>query len=201
MLLQLANAPYVLAIDFSAYHSAMGAGVVVFRGPVVKQSAELAKTSHEIGESLERRGDHYMALTTAFWGIHMRETEEFLEQYLSSTKLFAVEKAYAIKNVDSMKLKRYIEKYIKLNPIIFTDRPHKVEARLLEKAGVKGRREGKNYFVALSDVVAYYAALLSYLEVMEKGPGREVNEEVLQKRIGRLGETLNKSFGGKLLVV
>ncbi|MCU7786954.1 hypothetical protein ODS41_03295 [Pyrobaculum sp. 3827-6] len=203
LLIHSENVPTVLAIDFSKNCGAMGAGVVVFRGSVVKQSEELAMTSHRIGNLLAERGSYRKALKMAFWGIHMRETGKFLERYISSTRLFAVEKAYAVRNVESKKLGKVIRQVIRDygEPIIFADKLDGDEASLLNEAGFEKWVEGKNYFVALSDVVAYYAMLLTYLEIKEKEQNCQVDKDTLRKRIEKLDEILKNSFEDRLEVV
>ncbi|AAL62838.1 hypothetical protein CGL51_12750 [Pyrobaculum aerophilum] len=191
--METAPTRYVASLDFSYFQQGSGAGVVIFGGRFIRQSAYLSLASHKAATSLLKRRRHLgSALRLAFYGVHLREHRVVLQEFLSAIKITAVEKACAVISPTAYRITEVLKDY-KID-LLLVDQPDRREEAYLqeirEKIGVKIVL-GKNYFVSLSDIVAYYAALLSHLKAKpedKKAEEKRVDYENILKRL--LGEKL-----------
>lgn len=175
----------VVALDFSEYERFWGAGVVVYSGDVYLQSFKLASASHRLGM---RMGVGVAGLKLALYGIHRREHgDETAEEWVKLIVDKAVEEVVALPSPTREKLREFVEK----GQIFVADRLDRREREFLDR---RPHVEGKNYLVALCDVVAYYAALVAYLE---KNPQ---DAKAASKKL-RLEGVLKRAFKNKFKII
>jgi len=195
----------LVAVDFSYYEDVMGIGVAVYEGnlqDVLHQSLTLSQASHTFAEKCTSKTCVMKAIRVALYGLHRREFKleevyEFLDLLngmgLKVSQLIATNYAHKIISSiieqwtsnsaillvhDTPGVHRYKKgRYIEREELIVQE-----IKMALKRKGLINTIVGKNYFITLSDIVSYLAALNRYLL------GKE-DKEVEEKKI-RLVELL-----------
>jgi len=193
----------IIAVDFSIYECIMGIGVAVYEGDlrhVLRQSFTLSWASHALAKKCKSRGCINKAVKVALYGFHRREfrpkaTYKFLK--LLNGKGLRVSQLIATD--DESKVISSIEQWTSYGvTFLIYDTPGTHRCRegiyfeeliiqkitsILKNKGLIDIIIGKNYFIVLSDVVAYLAALNKYLSY-ERSLGKE--DEKVEEKINKL---------------
>jgi len=188
----------VVAVDFSYYEGAMGIGVAVYEGNlrhILRQSFILSQASHTLAEKCVSRECIKKSIKTALYGLHRREFElEDVYEFLDLLNYMCLKVSQLIATNYVSKVVSSIEQWSSNNIIVLIhDTPgvHRDRKRgyieseesilqeiksVLKRKGLTDIYEivGKNYFVILSDIVAYIAALNKHLMSKED---REIEEK------------------------